>query len=222
MSFRGNFVDQSHQAGNCSIEFQVFNIRRNFFDSAVNLHFQFFRNRFFRKNICQACHTIKEFLASFNGAVTPRSCSTIITHEQYISTKGISTIFFYDIKWIHNISFGFTHFIAIRSENQSLDRTFCIWFRSIYNAKIIQEVMPESGVDHMSGNMFHTTIIPVNRHPVFQFIHISKRMSVVRICISQEIPGRSCPLRHGISFTFCCSTTFRASAVYKRINLCKW
>ena len=90
------------------------------------------------------------------------------------------------------------------------------------NAKIIQEMMPESGVDHMSGNMFHTTIIPVNRHPVFQFIHISKHMSVVRICISQEIPGRSCPLRHGISFTFCCSTTFRASAVYKRINLCKW
>ena len=54
-----------------------------------------------------------------------------------------------------------------KSENKSLNCTFCIWFCCIYNTFIVKEVVPETRVDHMSCNVFHTTIVPVDWHPVF-------------------------------------------------------
>ena len=184
MSFCCNLIDQSHQAGNRCVEFQVLNIRGNLLDGTMNLHLKFLGNRLFGKNICQSGYTVKEFLASFYRAVAPRSRCTVITHEQYIGTKGICTVFFYDIQRIDYISLGFTHLVSIWSKNQTLDGTLCVRFWCIYNTQIIQEMMPESGVNHMSGNVFHTTVVPVNRHPVFEFVHISQCLCVVRISVS--------------------------------------
>ena len=73
----------------------------------------------------------------------------------------------------------------------------------------------------MSCNMLHTAVVPVYRHPVVQLVHCGKFIVVVRIDIAQEIPGRTCPLRHCIGLTLCIAAALRAFAVYEGIDLCK-
>ena len=71
----------------------------------------------------------------------------------------------------------------------------------------------------MSGNVLHSTVVPVYRHPVFQLLRVCQALVIVRIDITQEVPGRTCPLRHGIGLSSCIASAFRALAFYKGINL---
>jgi len=50
-------------------------------------------------------------------------------------------------------------------------------------------VMPESGVDHMSCNVLHTTVVPVNGEPVLQLLGIGKSLFIVRIDVTKKLPG---------------------------------
>ena len=75
----------------------------------------------------------------------------------------------------------------------------------------------------MSGNMLHTTVVPVNRHPVFQLVHISQALGH---CADRYISGNTRKILPTeawyLSHVLASRTTFRAGAVYEGINLGKW
>ena len=73
----------------------------------------------------------------------------------------------------------------------------------------------------MKGGMLHSSVVPVNRHPVIQRFFACKGFCVVRICITQEIPGRSSPLRHGICLTFCRTSAAWTGRVYPVGHCCQ-
>ena len=91
--------------------------------------------------------------------------------------------------------------------------TLCIRLLCRNNTDIIEELMPETAIEQMQRRMLHTAVIPVNRAPVFHGLFRSKRLIVMRIHIAQEVPGRTCPLRHGIGFTFCRTAAARTGRV---------
>ena len=86
-------------------------------------------------------------------------------------------------------------------------------FRVRNHADIVQEVVPETGVEQVQSGMFHTAVVPVNRSPVFERFLACKRIVVVRVHIPKEVPGRSCPLGHRICLTFSGTTTAGAGGV---------
>jgi len=59
--------------------------------------------------------------------------------------------------------------------------TLLVWFRSRNNALVIQEFMPESGIQQMQGRVLHTTIVPVNRQPVFECFRTCQCLVIVWI-----------------------------------------
>ena len=73
----------------------------------------------------------------------------------------------------------------------------------------------------MTCNVLHTTVIPVYRKPVVQLILSCEFLIVVRIDVTEVVPGGACPLRHCICLTLCGLATLGTSAVYKVIKLCK-
>ena len=99
--------------------------------------------------------------------------------------------------------------------------TLLVWFRSRNNALVIQEFMPESGIQQMQGRVLHTAIVPVDRQPVFKCFRTCQCLVIVRIGITQEIPGRSSPLRHCIGLTLCRTTTAWTSRIYPVGHCCK-
>ena len=73
----------------------------------------------------------------------------------------------------------------------------------------------------MQRRVFHAAVVPVNRHPFFQRLHRSKGIRVLRIRVAEKIPGRTCPLRHGIGFTPCRSAADRACGIDPIRNSCQ-
>ena len=61
--------------------------------------------------------------------------------------------------------------------------------------------------------MLHTAVVPVDRRPVFERLFRGERLVVVRVHIAQEIPGRACPLGHGVSLSLGRAAAARAGRV---------
>ena len=70
----------------------------------------------------------------------------------------------------------------------------------------------------MQCRVLHSSIVPVYRQPVFQCFLARQCLVVLRIDIAQEIPGRSCPLRHGIRLALCLAATARTGRLYPRAD----
>ena len=88
-------------------------------------------------------------------------------------------------------------------------------------AHIVKEFMPKTRVDHMTCNVLHTAVIPVNGHPIFKLFGVCKALIVIRINIAQEVPRRTCPLGHCIGLALCVLTTYGTLAIYEFGYLCK-
>ena len=71
----------------------------------------------------------------------------------------------------------------------------------------------------MQNRMFDTTYIQVNRRPFFQHFLASQFFVIVVIYITQEVPGRTCPLRHCVCFSLRRTAAFRASCVYPFVDV---
>ncbi len=51
--------------------------------------------------------------------------------------------------------------------------------------------------------MLHSSVVPIHRHPVLQIFPACQGFGIMRIRISQKIPGRAGPLRHDVCFPLC-------------------
>ena len=65
----------------------------------------------------------------------------------------------------------------------------------------------------MQGGMLHTAIVPVNRHPVVEGFLACKCLIIMRVDIAEEVPGRACPLWHGVRLPLCGSTATRTGGI---------
>ena len=106
-------VDESHQAGNCSVKLHSLNIGGYLLDCLMDLNLHILGCRLICHNVGQSCNSLKETLAASYRAVIPRSSCAVVAHKQYISTKCVSTILFYNIKRVYYIPLGFTHLVTV-------------------------------------------------------------------------------------------------------------
>ena len=115
-------------------------------------------------NLTQSGNTLQETLTALYGAVTPRCGRAVIAHEQDIRTQNE---LFHNVQRIYDVSLGFAHLVPIRSEDQTLSGTLRIRLFRVHHSHIVQEMVPETGIDHMACYVLHASVVPVNRHPVF-------------------------------------------------------
>ena len=69
--------------------------------------------------------------------------------------------------------------------------------------------------------MLHAAVVPVDGKPIFELILVGEALVVVRVDVAQEVPGRACPLGHGVRLALGGCAALRAGAVDKGIYLCK-
>ena len=83
----------------------------------------------------------------------------------------------------------FAHLLAALAQDHTVARALGVRLLGGNNADIVQELVPEAGVQQVQRGMFHAAVIPVDRRPVFERFLACKRLIVVRIHIAQEVPG---------------------------------
>ena len=54
---------------------------------------------------------------------------------------------------------------------------------------VVEIVVPHARIKQMSDRMFRTADIQIDRHPVFKQFILRKFLVVMRIDVSQEVPG---------------------------------
>ena len=82
--------------------------------------------------------------------------------------------------------------------------------------------MPESGVQKVTRYVLHTTVVVVDRHPVLELSRIREGLIIVCIAETEEVPGGTGPLRHGIGLALRRTAALRAGAVHEAVDLCQW
>ena len=73
----------------------------------------------------------------------------------------------------------------------------------------------------MKNCMLYAADIHINRKIFVCLFSGYQFLIIVAVYITQEIPGRSCPLRHGIGLSLCSRTAYRAGGVNPLINICQ-
>ena len=109
-------------------------------------------------------------LQPFHGAFVPRRGTCIVAHKEDIGAQNVRSVNVHHVVRVYDIALGLRHFLAVRTENQPLRRPLCIRLVARHYADIIKEFMPEARIDHVSGDVLHTAVVPVNGKPVFQFV----------------------------------------------------
>ena len=64
----------------------------------------------------------------------------------------------------------------------------------------MQELIPETGVDQVSGSVFRSSYIKVYVFPVFVHFRVHQCFVVVRVHVAQIVCGRTGESRHGVQF----------------------
>ena len=77
-------------------------------------------------------------------------------------------------------------------------RALGIGLLRVDNADVVEELVPEAGVEKVQRGVLHAAVIPVHRAPVLLRLVRDRRLVVVRIHIAQEVPRRTRPLGHGV------------------------
>ena len=77
-------------------------------------------------------------------------------------------------------------------------RALGIGLLRVDNADVVEELVPEAGVEQVQRGVLHAAVVPVHRAPVLLRLVRDRLMVVVRIHIAQEVPRRTRPLGHGV------------------------
>ena len=181
-------IHERHHGCDARVEFHFLDIRGDLLDRLVELALKT-RIVLLGKVLRHSEDSLQEALAAAHGALIPRGGSAVITHKEDVCAERIRTELLDDVERIDDIAERLAHLRAVSSEDHALRGSLCIRFVRRHCTDIVEEVMPESGVDQMACDVLHTSVVPVNRQPVFELIGICKCLVIVRIDIAQEVPG---------------------------------
>ena len=216
-----DIVEKGHQGSDRGVELLGFDIFGDLFDGLVHGSLEFPGGRAVREDLCEAGNALKESPAALDGAVAPGSGAGVIAHEQDIDTERVGTVLLDDVQRVDDVALGLGHLVSVRTEDQALGRTLHVGFRGIDLTDVVQEMMPEPGIDQVSGDMLHAAVVPVDRHPVIDLFPVCEDLVIVGIHIAEEIPGGTGPLGHGVGLAFGGAAAFRTGAVDEGIDLCE-
>ena len=213
-----------HEFGNNGIQVEAFQT----FCDIVNQAMTQFYHLFSFCNICfcavlyQFPETIQETVYTVDSSVIPLCIQFRRSYEQLIDTQRVTSVISYQIVRRNNVSFRFTHLDTVLTGDHTLVEQFMEWFIKVNSSDIIQELGIETGIQQMQYRMFHTTDVHIYRQIFVSFFFGNQFFIIFVIYITQEVPGRTCPLRHSVGLAFCRSATGRALAVNPFVDSSQW
>ena len=92
-------------------------------------------------------------------------------------------------------------------------RALGIRLLGVDDADVVEELVPEAGVEQVERGMLHAAVVPIDGAPVLLGFLGDRRLIVVRVHIAQEIPAGAGPLRHGIGLALGGAAAARAGSV---------
>ena len=79
---------------------------------------------------------------------------------------------------------GVNDLFTVGTENKTDCRSLHIRLCAGTTSDIVKESVPEARIDHMTCNVLHTAVVPVNGHPVFKRLLGGEHIGILGIAVS--------------------------------------
>jgi len=130
---------------------------------------------------------VQEFLRSFDAVGASCDCLIKWPHKHFIHPEGIVTEFTDDFVRIDGISSSLGHLAAVFCHNKPYVMIFLEWFVVGDDSQIIQKFLPESGVNHVSSDVFGAAYVDVDFSSIFFTFFADKFFIIFWIHVTKSV-----------------------------------
>ena len=198
----GELIDHGHHGGNGGVHLQGIDVLGDLLDGLVDDGLVGRGHLITLSGVLrQVPHTVQEPLGALDGIVGPGSGLLKVADEHDIKPHGVGAVLLHDVVGVHHIAPGLGHLLAALTQDHAVAGALGIGLLSGHHADVIEELVPEAGVEQVQRGVLHTTVVPVHGRPVVQRLLGGQGLVVVGVHIAQEVPGGTGPLGHGIRLT---------------------
>ncbi len=138
-----------------------------------------------------------------NAAVIPLCVQLRRSYKQLIHSQSITAIISYKVIRGNHVSFGLTHLDTVLSSDHTLVEQFLNGSSKSITPISCRNLCIETGVQQMQTACSTPPMYISTGRYLSAFSLETSSLSLWLIHITQEIPGRTCPLRHGVGLSLC-------------------
>ena len=234
-------VDHRHERGDGGVHLERVDVVRDLLDGLVDDGLVLLGNGLVRRrHLREVPHAVEEALAALHRVVGPGRNLFEVADEHDIKAHGVRAVGLDHIVGIDDVAEGLRHLhrrtqcliavlgnesvllllrgdvadvVRVLAENHAVARALGIGLLRVHDADVVQELMPEAGVEQVERGVLHAAVVPVHGAPVILRLVGDERLVVVRVHIAQEVPARPRPLRHGVGLALGGAAALRAFRV---------
>ena len=165
-------------------------------------------------HILHAPDPVQEPAATPCALCTPGYGLIKCAHKHLIEPEGICAHLLHYIVGIDHVAPGLGHLFAVLAQYHAVAGALFVGLLGGHYAYIIEELIPEAGVEQMQRGMLHASVVPVHGHPVFEGFTACKLLVVVGVAVAYEIPAGARPVGHGVGLAVCRAAALGAGGLY--------
>ena len=159
----------------------------------------------------------QETVNALDALVAPFRIELRGTYKQLVHTQRIAAVLANQIIRCHNVALGLGHLLGFSALAGVRDHSLIEQPRKrlfeAHGANIEKEHRVKPRIEQMQDRVLHAANVHVDREP-FLALFRNQRVRGMRRGIAEEVPGRTCPLRHGVGFAARRPSAFRTFHVH--------
>lgn len=104
----------------------------------------------------------EEAVDAFNAFHSPGFVLIKGTHEHLVEAEGVSAVIFDDVIRVDDITEGFGHFLSVLAHDETGGEVFFERFLGLEVAEVVEDFVPEAGVEKMEDGVFFSADVEVD------------------------------------------------------------
>ena len=162
-------VDHGHHGGNGGVHLQLVDVLRHLLDGLVDDGLVLGRDALLSgSDILQVEAAVQEALAALDGLVAPADGLLEVADEHDVQAHGVRAVLGHDVIGVHHVAPGLGHLLAALAQDHTVAGALGVRLLGGHHADVVQELVPEPGVQQVQGGVLHAAVVPVHRGPVVQ------------------------------------------------------
>ena len=187
-------------------------------DAAVDLGAHVLRLALALDHVLEPPDPVQKPLAAVGALLAPGGGGRVVAHEHDVGPEGIRPVPVDDVDGVHHVPLGLAHLVPVGSQNEALVGALGVGLGGVDLVEVVEELMPEPGVEKVPRHVLHAAVVPVHGHPVLHLLLIAEHLIVVGVDEPEVIPAGPGPLGHGVGLPLGGAAALGAGAVDEAVD----
>ena len=110
---------------------------------------------------------VQEALAALHGVVRPSGGLFEVADEHNVHAHGVRPVLGHHVIGVDHVPPGLGHLFPALAQDHAMAGALVVGLREGDHPQVIEELVPEPGVEQVEGGVLHAAVVPVHLAPVF-------------------------------------------------------